>query len=352
MSPTDTLPPDQQAVLSLLLKQGKSYDDIGALLRMDRETVRWRAHTAVNALGPPDPEGTPEGSHWQTIDYLLGQQSASERAATREALEASPEERAWARAAAAELRPMAAEDLPEIPAEAGEVDRAFEALDGQKAAEDEVQRKSRLGGLLLLGGLGVLVAIVLVLALQGGSSKDKNAAVKTPTATKPATTPPTSPTSTPTSTPATTPPSTPSTTPPSTPTTTPPKTTTTPPTGSPKTIATINLAVPGGAAKTPIGAAAVFELSGALNVNIVATGLQPGGNSFAYGIWLAGGTGGSKFIGFTPNVKANTTMRVLAMLPANVNAFKTLELTKETTSTPTTPGTVVLQGALPPLKTP
>src|SRR5262245_50029858 len=115
MSPFESLPPDQQAVLGLLLRQGKTYDEVGAMLKIDRESVRWRAHSAVNALAPPEPDAPIEGNHWRTVDYLLGQQTASERAETRELLEGSADERAWARSMAAQLGPLAGEELPEIP---------------------------------------------------------------------------------------------------------------------------------------------------------------------------------------------------------------------------------------------
>jgi hypothetical protein len=349
----DTLPHDQQAVLQLLLKQGRSYDDIAGLLHIDREAVRWRAHTAVNALGPPDPEGTPEGAHWQTVDYLLGQQTASERAATREALEGSADERAWARSVAAELRPLAAEELPEIPAEAGEVAQAFEALDERTAAEGEVQRKSRLGGLLLLGGLGVAVAVAVVLALGGGSSDKDNSATVTPTITPTKTSPAT--TTTTKTTPATTTKTTPaSTTKTTTKTTTPPKTTpaTTTKPATPKPIAQILLAPPGGTAKTPTGVAEILVYNGSQVANIVATGLPPSGNAFAYAIWLTSPTNGSSLRGFPPTVGSDGKVRVLAPLPDNVSSYKTLEVTKETISKPTKPGTVVLQGAIPKLPAP
>ena len=89
------------------------------MLRIDRESVRWRAHTAVNSLAPPEPDAPIEGHHWRTVDYLLGQQTASERAETRELLEGSAEERAWARNMAAELRPMAADEPARDPGRPG-----------------------------------------------------------------------------------------------------------------------------------------------------------------------------------------------------------------------------------------
>jgi hypothetical protein len=355
MSPIESLPPDQQAVLGLLLRQGKTYDEVGTMLKIDRESVRWRAHTAVNSLAPPEPDAPIEGHHWRTVDYLLGQQTASERAETRELLEGSAEERAWARNMAAQLRPMAADELPEVPADPAEVDQAFEALDERTAAEGETQEKSRLGGLLLLGGLGVLIAVALVLAISSGGD-DKGGpfgdiATTTPKTTTPHETLTTAPSSTTTS---TTKPTSTDTAPPTSttePTTSNPSTTTTN-TNKPQDIASINLAVPGGKATKPIGSAEVFSLNGSLAANIVAQDLPPGGHEFAYAIWLVGANIDPLKIGFTPNVKAGVLTRVLAPLPKNVNSYKTLELTKETTSVPLKPGPVVLQGALPHLPEP
>jgi hypothetical protein len=356
MSPIESLPPDQQAVLGLLLRQGKTYDEVGEMLRIDRESVRWRAHTAVNSLAPPEPDAPIEGNHWRTVDYLLGQQTASERAETRELLEGSAEERAWARSMAAELRPMAADDLPEIPADPAEVDPAFETVVEPTEFEGPGPERSRLGGVLLLGGLGVLILVAIVLAVSGGGD-DKggpfgDVATTTPKTTVPHETVTTAPTSTPSST--TTPTSTKTTPPASTtePTSTTRPATTAPNTAKPKDIASINLAVPGGKATKPIGSAEVFSLNGSLAANIVAQDLPPGGHEFAYAIWLVGTSIDPLKIGFTPNVKEGVLTRVLAPLPKNVNSYKTLELTKETTSVPLKPGPVVLQGALPHLPEP
>src|SRR4051794_41915608 len=125
MATLDQLPPDQRAVLQLLLKQGKSYGDIAGLLRIEPTAVQARAHDALDALGPDETAGLTGARQDEIADYLLGQQSASERAATREFLEGSAGGRAWARVVAAELRPLAGDTLPEIPAEGVELDAAF-----------------------------------------------------------------------------------------------------------------------------------------------------------------------------------------------------------------------------------
>ena len=60
MTELDRLPPDQRAVLSLVLDRGKSYAEVAELLGIPENTVRDRAHTALDALA----EGiaTPRGS--------------------------------------------------------------------------------------------------------------------------------------------------------------------------------------------------------------------------------------------------------------------------------------------------
>ncbi len=52
MASLDSLPPDQRAVLQLVLQRGRSYDDIAQLLSIDRAAVRDRALAAFDALGP------------------------------------------------------------------------------------------------------------------------------------------------------------------------------------------------------------------------------------------------------------------------------------------------------------
>jgi hypothetical protein len=50
MTRIDDLPPDQRAVLSLLLRQGKDYEEIAAMLGIPASVVRERARAALDAL--------------------------------------------------------------------------------------------------------------------------------------------------------------------------------------------------------------------------------------------------------------------------------------------------------------
>ncbi len=166
----DALAPDQKAVLQLLLKQGKTYEDIAGLLRLDATSVRERALDALDALGAEirAAQGLDPARQDELADHLLLQQTASERAATRSFLELSAPGRAWARGVSTELRPIAGESLPDIPAEPREVDEAFGALEERSAARERQQDSSRLGGVLVLGAVAVVLALGLFLLLGRG----------------------------------------------------------------------------------------------------------------------------------------------------------------------------------------
>ena len=131
MGSLDTLPPDQRAVLDLVLQRGRSYDDIARLLAIDRAAVRARALAAFEAIGP-DTGIAPE-SRALITDYLLGQLPDRVAEQTRERLADSPYDRAWARVLASELGPVASKPLPEIP-------------DGSRAAAGRVARASGRAG--------------------------------------------------------------------------------------------------------------------------------------------------------------------------------------------------------------
>ena len=177
MARFDDLPADQKAVLQLVLRQGRTYGEIAGLLKISTEAVRDRALTALDAIGPDDLPELDDDRQDEIGDYLLGQQSASARAATRELLEGSQPARDWARGVATELRTagVAGDDaLPEIPTDPAEVDEAFDALHARRAARADQARSSRLGGMLIIVAvLLVVVGGVLVLTgVIGGSDDD------------------------------------------------------------------------------------------------------------------------------------------------------------------------------------
>jgi hypothetical protein len=113
MASMDSLPADQRAVLELVLKRGRTYDEIARMLSIDRAGVRERALAAFDALGPQT--RVPPERRALITDYLLGQLPAKVSEDTRQRLGQSASERAWARVLASELEPIAVSPLPEIP---------------------------------------------------------------------------------------------------------------------------------------------------------------------------------------------------------------------------------------------
>src|SRR5271167_4129876 len=98
MSELDQLPPEQRAVLSLLLRQGKGYDDVASLLRIEPDAVQARALAALTALGPPELSDLAPEIRQEVGDYVLGQQTPAESEATRALFRSSGGARAWGEA--------------------------------------------------------------------------------------------------------------------------------------------------------------------------------------------------------------------------------------------------------------
>lgn len=308
MAGLDSLNDLQRATLQLLLKQGKSYDEIAALLKTDPRAIQSRAHEAIGALAPAKPD-IGEDRRSEVADYLLGQQGASRRAATREYLEDSAEGRHWARTVAGALRPMAGDDLPEIPAEPAEVDEAFEALDKRTARQQKVQRSSQLGTKILFAALGLLVAIVLVLVLDVFGSDDPPKP-KVPTVTRPA------------------------------------KTT---PGEQPSVVLQGVLRPPRGSNAKASGETAIINYKNAnqFKLLIAAKNLKPAPQGSAYGVWLYNSPSQALFIGF-PKATVNDkgTLEVVADLVPQTPTYGQVLVTLERASKPTTPGKVVLVGKI------
>ncbi|MGH2840250.1 MAG: hypothetical protein ACRDKY_05425 [Solirubrobacteraceae bacterium] len=307
MPSLETLDDGQRALLQLLLKQGKSYDDLAALLKTDATGVRRRAHDAVEALGPVT-AGIGRDRRTEIADYLLGQQTASQRAATREFLEGSAAGRTWARTAAGALRPMAPEGLPEVPAEPEEMEQAFDALDRRTARQQEVSRSNRAGGMLLFAGLGLVLAIGLLWALGAFDSSDKpsTAGGATSTAT----------------------------------------------TETPRRYETLQLAgmkPPKGGTPRANGVAAIVRTVGTEDLSLAIRGnnvpASPSAGS-AYAVWLYSSPSSQLFLGFTPLVGKNRVVEQAFELPKDTANYKQVLLTRETVRDPKRPGAIVLRGPL------
>jgi hypothetical protein len=358
MTSLESLPADQRAVLQLVLQRGRSYDDIAALLSIDRAGVRARALAAFDALGPQT-RVAPE-SRALITDYLLGQLPPKVSDQVRERLADSASERAWARVLAAELAPMTSggTGVSPVPSEAGAAREPAEeprpapvrrerrerapapalapsrAAAGPSAAasaaaagaqpetplipqdiglpEPGVSKpSSRKGGAILLG-LGALVAVVVVLIviLTSGSSTPKHRTL-TVTSTAPGATP------TSTSTGSTT----------------------------PQPVAQINLTSP--TSTKTAGIAQVVKSGSQTGIVIAAAGVPPNGKHDAYAVWLYKSATQAKLLGFVnPGVGANGKLSTAGALPVDASQYSQLLVTLETVASPKQPGKIVLEGAL------
>ncbi len=345
MSSLDSLPRDQRAVLELVLKQGRGYDEIAKLLSVDRAGVRERALAAFDALGPQT--RVPPERRALITDYLLGQLPPRVADDTRDHLGQSASERAWARSLASELGPIASKPLPEIPADegisetpaaagtpgptpepvaAGDPVSADQGEGAPPSGGSEHRPTSRRGGIVLLS-LGALVVAGVVVAIILITGHNSNTSTPTTAASQPA--------ATSTATTATTPAST-STTP----------TTSTTSTNGAHLVAQINLTSPTKSSKA-VGVALVLKQGGKAGIAIRAQNLPANGKHDAYAVWLYKTSQDSHILGFVnPAVGSNGVLQAESALPTNAGHYGQLLITKETQQSPKAPGPIVLKGQL------
>ena len=307
MTSVQTLDASQRAVVQLVLKQGKAYDEIADLLDLDPDAVRRRAHAALDALGPAT-TGLTASRRAEIADYLLDQQSPSAREATREHLARSAAARAWARSVAGELRPLAGGDLPEIPDAAGPGDAGPEEEEygsGEPLREDGARRSSRLGGILLLVGVAAVAAVVVILIVSGGDDSSTTTTSSTPTASQ------------------------------QQPTQTGPQ---------PTPVAQINLRSANGSGA--IGVAEVLATGNQRGLAIIGQKLAPSTKNGAYAVWLYSSQRKAKLLGFVdPPVGASGKFQNVIAVPPDADQYKELVVTREK-GNPKQPGTIVLRGKL------
>jgi hypothetical protein len=307
MARIDELKPDQRAALQLLLQQGRSYEDIASLLRIDESAVRERAHAALDALGPEDVADLSLAQQDEIADYLLGQQSASQRASTRDLLERSAPARAWARVVAAEIRPLAGDNLPEIPSEAAEVDEAFDALDRRTEHRERVERSSRVGGAILIAAavIALFGLVWLGISVLSGDDDEGESASGGTTATQ------------------------------------------TQPGGNDRVRfeRQINLLPPEGQESDLAGAALVASQGNRRVVQLLAQGFPRARESGPfYAIWLYSNQDKAKRLGFPPQPGRNGRIQTQFFLPRDADDYEQLVITRETEQSPDRPGTILIAG--------
>jgi hypothetical protein len=340
VSRLDDLSPDQRAVLQLLLRQGKSYDELAALLRIDPAAVRSRAAAALGALGP----AIDDADRDELTDWMLGQQDELQVEDTLDLIDASPAALEWAIEVSDRLREGGLEPRAELPD-----DIEDETVDGEVAEDDDAPsaaptpaaipgevpvavarpadeppaapgfgdadtgpRPSRLGGLLLLAGAAAVVVVLIVVLLnRGGDDSESAASTSTPAA----------------------------------------QTSTTPSTSTQQQItveAQVNMRPTAKGGKA-LGVAQFFTDGTDHGVTVTAQNLQPNTNRDVYALWLTGGTKekAATLLGFSPSkVTKNGRFSGSITLPGDADDYREIVLARETQAAPTKPGTVILRGSL------
>lgn len=330
MSRLQDLPVDQRATLALILEQRQSYAGVAALLGIGEQAVHDRAHAALAMLAPRQARELSAEERALLGDYLLGQAAGGEaNSATRAFLEASPPARAWASALASELAPLARGGLPDVPADAG-APAARAAADSPAAATSAPQASriatapraasrpspplpsSRLGGALLLGGLVAVVVVVVILLSSGGggspSSRSTAGAGRGSGGAHGAT-----------------------------------GSTATASSGRTKEDKRIEL-VPTEPGSKAIGVAEVLSEGNTYAFYLAAEHL-PASKGFFYGVWLYNSPTSAEPLSASPPVGSNGHLQGGALLPSNARDYRTLILTRETSTRPSHPGPIVLSGA-------
>jgi hypothetical protein len=313
-SALDRLPPDQQAVLQMVLGRGMGYDEIARLLSIERAAVRDRALAALDALGPTTRVQAPRRA--LITDYLLGQLPPRVSEEVRRNLAQSVDERAWARVLAAELAPLSDQPLPEIPvavpeprdrsATAGAEKQPAEERDGvalaavpadaSEAGEapEARPRSSRLGGAILLTvvAAAAIAAILIFLVFGVGSGVTHKK----------------------------------------------------PKSGTPVPLAQINLTAPHRG--KAVGIAEVIRAGGATGLVIVAQDLKANTKHDAYAVWLYNSSSDFYRLGYVQQaVTSNGKLETGGRLPANASHFEQILVTLQTGPS-NKPGKTVLKGAL------
>jgi anti-sigma-K factor RskA len=310
------------------LLQGRSYADIAALLRLPDDDVRKRARTAAQQLVDSDAPPTPEVQA-QVIDYLLGEQTVSEREQTRATLQDDVAVRKWAAQLVEGLSPLAKLELPAMPGPsasdpAAPTDEPTATPRVPAVSTDNVQpdtanaaasptepepaqrlvlspppaagrspQRVRPRVRLRVAALAALVIVAVVVVIVAGSGGGPK---------KPTT-----------------------------------------PTGN----VTQLVLTPTPAAPSAGGTVTVQQQNGHLEAEIRAHGLAPNAHGNSYGVWLYNTASDALLLGFvSPSVGPSRTFENGTALPGNASRFHFLIVTVETSGQPSKPGSIALRAGL------
>jgi Sigma-70, region 4 len=167
----DQLSDEQRAIVELVLRRGKSYDELSDMLGLPEARVRELARDALVDLAPITARGVEQDWRGQLADYVLGQQSGPEATATRGHLRRSEAARSWTRSlldALEQLYPNG--DVPAIPD--GERGGRRAAASARPAARGAVEPRTLTPAdaaavgrrrIVTAAGVGALILVALLL---------------------------------------------------------------------------------------------------------------------------------------------------------------------------------------------
>jgi hypothetical protein len=312
MAALDDLPPDQRAVLQLVLRQGRSLDDLAALLRISPDAVRERARIGAEALAPPPPAGLEAADRGRIALWLLGQDGD----APPDVLRGSESARAWAGRLHDALAPLARHELPAVPPVAAAPAPATPgpADDLAPGRGAPVPRVSRLGGALLLGGLAIALVALVVWLIAGRDDHASSSSAASPAATSPKSTQGGS------------------------------------STGSVRTVARVSLNPPEGARSKALGLAQLAVRGKAAAFLVAAQGLTPQKNTY-FAFWVIGGSEKPGFLGaIRSSALRRGRLAAQARVPSAIASYTTFLVTREPVTgsrrAPAQPGPILLAGPL------
>jgi sigma-70-like protein/anti-sigma-K factor RskA len=309
MTELDRLPPDQRAVLSLVLDRGKSYAEVAELLGIPENTVRDRAHAALDALADDAAPGSSRtGSGRGGRPGAVGGLGA--RPGTESALGARP-----GTAGATAASRFAATGVGSDPARVATDTSGTPPPRPREPRGPQTSAGSRRAGALLLGAIVVVIVVVVVLVSSGGGKSS------TPTTTAASTTTTTTGNGNGTS---------------STSNSTTSAT-------KPKLDSTIRLSSPEPSTNAT-GVAYVLSDGSRSAFYVTAQGLPPS-SGFFYAVWLYNSPSNAAPLGRASNVSSNGRLEGGNPLPNNASDYAKFIITRETSTHPSQPGPTVLSGS-------
>jgi Sigma-70, region 4 len=340
MATLDQLPPEQRAIVELVVQRGRSYETLAEVLQVPQARVRELAREALTELSPRTASRVDVDRRGQVADYLMRQQSPEEQRATRDYLKQSEPARAWALSLLDSLDPLyengAAPSVPEPAGEATGAAAAAETVEDrlrtrererarkepvreepeeeavEEAAEPSAARPKRelspeaesalrrrrilgaVAGLALLAGI-----VVAVLAIAGVFSSDEKSSSSSSASTT--------------------------------------ASSTTTPSGSSTTAGQSPVQVVGGIALNPIGknnksqGVAYIVQQGGQRYVVIQAKVPPLPNSqkaAAYEVWLYNSNTDARSLG-AQYTNAQGVLQGRAPLPADVGKFKSIDISRE-----------------------